>query len=222
MGLLAPSILLAIISNPPNIGGLNTNGSDTSKIQTLPKKAALDPWRLLDKLITTAHAQEPPVHTKGPPVPEWTNEGKVVTLSKASVTPSFWDGVRAALGRATRPNPSLWVVGKTSDLATAESTAKDVNNWIVKTHTPLSHDGQPEKGWDLSPLIIHPEGTDMFYVILGGFLSPGEARGVEESIKKAAAETLDKPSTPQEKSAASVAIKGGIVQAGALFNSPAS
>jgi hypothetical protein len=191
MGLLAPSILLAIISQPPNSGVLA--GTDAGKIPTIS-------MRIMDGLFPIAHAQTTtPASAK-----------QVEILSKDESTAGFWDGVKNALGLAPgKQDQSLWVVGKTDDVGAAEKTAGDLDQWLKKFPSANLQ--------DLKSKIVKPEGSNTFYVTVGGMVAPAQATAIDKSIRKSAAETLGNQSTAQDKSAASTAIKGNIINSSALF-----
>jgi hypothetical protein len=212
MGLLAPSILLAIISNPPNIGATGDKTGEAVKVPTLPKTAALyaipHSQRVWDRLFPTAHADGPVTEA---------DSGDVQMLSKGAVNPGFWDGVMAALGRPNSSEPTLWVVGKTPDVATASKTAHALDAWLKQARPPATPNGTEPNVSELKAHIVKAEGSSEFYVTVGGVVSAGQAREIDKAVKKAAVDTLTTQSAARDKSAATLAIGGNAIHGQVLF-----
>lgn len=113
MGLLAPSILIAIVSKP--IAGPPTDSGQAAAVPTLQGS-------LLDLLGVTAHAQAP----ASAQVP-------VEVLQKADAGTSFWDGVMSALGlQPAGAKQYHFVVGQTDDEKLAKQRASEINGIMQK------------------------------------------------------------------------------------------
>lgn len=105
LGLLAPSVLLAIANQP---------------IKSPPAEAPAIP-RLGAWLVPTAHAQEP---TPAGPAAVAT---QAHVVSRTSYQPSFSDAFAAALGRKELSTPYAYVIGVTADPKKAQTTATKLN-----------------------------------------------------------------------------------------------
>ena len=194
MGLLAPSILLAVItrSNIPTIGAPASNASNVPTLGL-----GLLPWP-----VSTVYAQTAPP--------------KIAVVTKKDFSPSFADGVSAALGREPVPEPRvLWIAGKTTDEKKALQTAQQIDAWLPK---------QGNSTKDLKAKIIKPENSDQFYVTVGTTYSsfqtlkdvPGKtAWQIDRTLKDAAGKAL---SSGGDASTARMLIKGDVVKGDSLFN----
>jgi len=148
MGLLAPSVLLAI-ANQPIHGG----GQDLAGAPPLPRLGAL--------FIGAAHAQSPASAGK----PEASSVAVKVVDPKA-VGPDFGDALAAALGRKPLAPNYAYVVGATSDQAKATRTATQINSAL--SGAKASQVALPKAQ------VVRISGGDDYYVLLGDFSSREE------------------------------------------------
>lgn len=110
-GLLAPSLLLAIVRQP------------------VPQVKTEDIFKITGVLVSSAYAQTLPAKPSAATVP-------VVEVSKAQIEPSFTDGLRLAIGRGEQRN-YLFVLGQAGTREKAVSAAEDVNKLLLaKNLTP--------------------------------------------------------------------------------------
>jgi hypothetical protein len=111
MGLLAPSILIAIVSKPPEEPPLMT-----APPASVPTFGSLLAEGVLGRV---AHAQT-------------TDQASVVDIGQATSPQGIGDGVRSALGRATVPQNYLFVLGKTKDKDLAVAEAGRINDVLSR------------------------------------------------------------------------------------------
>ena len=195
MGLLAPSILLAVINKSNLTIGVPT--SDANSVPTLGLN--LSPWP-----VSTVHAQS---SKPGSPA--------IAVVTKKDFSPSFFDGVSAALGLAQPPEPKLlWIAGKTADEKKALQTAQQLDAWLPKQ-------GNSTKA--LKAKIIKPENSSEFYVTVehidssDGTLSAAAGKTawqIDRTLKDAATKTL---SAGGDESTARIVINGDVVKGDSLF-----
>jgi hypothetical protein len=113
MGLLAPSVLIAIISKAPEEPALRT--AAPADVPTLGSIVAEGFFG------GVAHAQTP--------------KTSVVDIAAATAPQGVADGVRAALGRATTPQSYLFVLGKTRDKDFAVAEAGRINDVLGRNES---------------------------------------------------------------------------------------
>lgn len=190
LGLLAPSVLLAIVTQPIKPGQLPPDG-----IKDVPK---LGRW-----LVPSAHAEEPKSSGPAPGQPEQT---KIITLMQWQVQPSFTSAILAAVGRKDVVAPVAYVVGTTTDKAKALEAAQQVN-WILSS---------AEGDVKLIPLVIRPEGASSYYITIGHFTSPEKAVDVKSAARSAAIKALTATPSLNDKRAATLLLQGKVVE-GRLF-----
>jgi hypothetical protein len=174
MGLLAPSVLLAIVSQPVHV---STPARDTAipKISSLP--------------FSAAHAQEPgltempafPAFPTMKPMPkvEPFNAGKGFSveyrvLPKSALQPSFREAFWAAVGRHDLETKYVYVVGTTQDKDKAMETATLANEVFAGTA-------------NLKSSILQIEGQPDFYVTVGGFVDQRNALKIKADSNAVAA-----------------------------------
>ena len=166
LGLLAPSVLLAIANQP---------------IKVPPADAPAIP-RLGEWFVPSAHAQEA---ARAQP-PAAATQARVV--SRTSYEPSFGDAVAAALGRKTLSTPYAYVVGATSDQKKALSTATKLNLALAgQAGAPA---GLP------NAQVLQFKGETDYYVLLGGLASKEKQSSLAGSVKGLGIELLSGSKTP--------------------------
>ena len=195
MGLLAPSILIAIVTKP-----IADREVPTGKVREIPPLS----WTLPNVLVPAAHAQALGTPSAGE------EPTQVRILSKKDVVPGFKDGVKAALGIQQLPAESLlFVVGKTSDRGTAIKTATSINGLLQKT----------DAGKDYKATVFRPEASDKFYVAVGDFAPPSKAFAIDKNLKEVALRALAGEQAAQDKAVAKLLVEADLYSGAALFQS---
>ena len=193
MGLLAPSILLAITTKPVDTKDLNLGHANN-----VPNLGMM-----LDALVPSAYAQSP---AAAPPASSASAVPIKVIEQKDSLT-NFGDGVKSALGiQQPSKEQAVFVVGKTENPEVAQKTAGEINNLLSKNAET-----------NLRATIIKPDAQDKYFVAVGDVTSPSNAVAIEREAKSTALKTLVDSSTPKEKDAAKVLSGGDVVSKPSLF-----
>jgi hypothetical protein len=193
MGLLAPSILLAITTKPVETKDLNLGHADN-----VPNLGMM-----LDALVPSAYAQSPA------PASPATGSSAIpikVLEQKDSLT-NFGEGVKSALGiQQPATEQAVFVVGKTGNPEVAQKTAGEINNLLSK-----------QADTKLRATIIKPDAQDKYFVAIGDVTSPSNAVAIEREAKGTALKTLVESSTQKEKDTAKVLSAGDVVSRPSLF-----
>jgi len=225
LGLLAPSVLLAITTKQ-----VTSESRGASDIAPLPK--------LLGTLfIPAAHAQsrEKPASAAQPTGPDaasvcptgglnfetwsagWKTQAtpNLVYVHKADVNPKFSDGVWTALGRPQPSKKYIFVLGETSDLKIACSTANIVNGFLKE---------KGEKGatpnWEKAETyatVLKPTGTSKYIVTIGGASDFDTARLWKTYAKDLAVGSIVEAKTPAERQTVEGLLRGEVIQGDDLF-----
>lgn len=208
LGLLAPSVLLAIVSQPIKIETVLEGG-----VKSIPK---LGSW-----FTDSAYAQEKPAvkteerkpggQPKSAPeiwekAPRATETGQAIVLKWADVEPSFKHALFTALGRPSEEGPYLYVVGTTADQTKALKAASLINVILRKSN--------------VEALVVRPEGSPNLYVTLSTPDSAAKTVEVRSFAKSAAIEALQRDSKVETREAASLLLEGKVVKARSLFEAP--
>ena len=190
MGLLAPSILIAIITKP--IGGDNEGGGKTQGIPSLPTT-------MVDFFVSSAYAQSPtPTATAAP---------TVTVITKSDVVPGLGAGIKSALGAQTAIQDSLFVVGKSNNETEAVKTAEQINALFKKGN---EH--------DLKAQVIKPQGGNEVFVTIGNITSATGAAETQTKAKEAAVKALTGSTlVPTEQATAKTLLGGNVYKSEALF-----
>lgn len=169
LGLLAPSVFLAIVSQPVRV-------STPQRDVPIPKISALP--------FSSAHAEESSVKSLPPlkPLPglsplnpaELSLKVDFKTLPKSALEPSFFDAFRAAIGRRDLADKYVYVVGSTVDKDKALETATLTNEILARTG-------------NLKSSIIQIAGQPNYYVTVGGFVDRQEALKIKAESNAQAA-----------------------------------
>jgi hypothetical protein len=151
IGLLAPSLLLALVSQPVRI---SSQAPSTSK--AIPQISMLP--------IASAFAEEPPkaepsrpyAGTKVPPngVKDWTASVDFKTVPPSALEPSFADALKGVLGREDLPQKYIYVLGSTPDKMQAIGFAYIVDVMLAQDKLKTS--------------VVQIEGQPKFFVTVGG------------------------------------------------------
>jgi hypothetical protein len=213
LGLLAPSFLLAVVSQPirkfsdvdPSLKGIQQLGSwlaDSAYAQEVevPKspKASTSPN---PPSGFTLRSNDDSVKTQAPPAaPGYLN---TVELKKSDADYTFTDSVFRALGREGSPGPYLYVVAKSDDTEKAAKAASEINMILPKG--------------EVKAFVVKPEGAKTLYVVLTPPASAAEATKASNVARNAALEALQKSAKPDTKRAAALLLEGEVVRARLLF-----
>src|SRR6266404_4303815 len=190
MGLLAPSILIAIITKP--IGGDEGGQGTTKPIPSLPTT-------MIDFLVAPAYAQSP--------TPAPSDTPKVTVVTKSDVVPGWEAGVKSALGVRTTTSDSVFVVGKSNSQAEAIKTADQINILFKNV-----------KAGDLTAQVIKPQGGSEVFVTVGNITSAKAASDTQTKAKEAAIKALaGSTPSPTDQVTAKTLLGGDIYKTPALF-----
>lgn len=193
MGLLAPSILIAIVSKP--VDYQNIKGS---VLKDLPSIGAI--------FINEAYAQEPTQPGK-----DESNEilQMVVKLTKADVDISFGQAFLTTINRAPIDKKFVYVVGVSNEQARAVDVANRLNSIVECKNSDTS---MP------CAIVFSPVGSNKNFVSVGGLVSEDSAYeaklGSWQAVLKKLRETNDKSTTD----IANLVAQGEVVQGYALFD----
>jgi hypothetical protein len=100
-----------------------------------------------------------------------------------------------------------YLVGTTADADKALATAKDINELLRKY-----------KG-NIQANVLQPRGRIDYYVAIGGLTSPEAATNYADAAKEAAIHGLAGAASADAKAAATLMLKGQVVDARAMFTS---
>lgn len=190
LGLLAPSVLLAIVTQPIKPGQLPDEG-----LRNVPK---IGSW-----LIPSAHAQEP---TRSPEAPV-SELPQIISITKADLAPSFSAALLAAVGRKGIVAQYAYVVGTTTDKQKALETAQTMNSLFLTSY---------KGNMKLNAQIIKPEGAPNYYVTVGNTGTPDLILALKSAARSAAVTSLTATPTQDAKQAASLLLEGRVLQARSL------
>jgi hypothetical protein len=190
-GLLAPSILLAVLTAPQNQTATEPAGEQPAAI---PSLGAL--------FMPTVFAQTQSDGQQREDIP---------VLREQDVTPGFSDAWKAAIGRPVTRANHLYVIGATTDARKATMTAEWLNVAIKKTPEIAKSDVRL-----MTPFrVLRIEGEQKFIVVAGSFQRHEEALATERRVKGVAIALLE--SNPNEKETARLLHEGVVVDGAAFF-----
>jgi hypothetical protein len=193
-GLLAPSVLLAAISQP------HSGGPGTETV-TIPK--------ISQAIIGSANAEEPKTRLAEPS--GW--QSVVITVKKSDLEYGFLDGVSWALGRSTPATPSLYVLGQ----ADSEKKAADFAN---RVNVVLRAGGAPAMA---TANVIYPVDQQTWFVSVGQPGRFEELVYLRKAVNSVAINMLSSANTGTEKQIASQLLEGQIIKGEVIFgNVPSS
>jgi hypothetical protein len=192
MGLLAPSILLAIISKP---------------IKSTPDVAIPDLSFSIPFFNSSAYAQE----TTAIPAPangltEASPKITIKMLNKGNVSAGIGQGFAKALGVGAEQPKFIYVVGKTGDQKVAMENAEKINTFLRKS-------AENTKTVNLYKL----EDRSEYIVAVGEPVAVNEVPQLRVDLKFAVGESLKTNPTATDGSTAAKVLEGRVVDGAALF-----
>lgn len=198
MGLLAPSLLLAIASSP--IGQDETNKSSLKGITNLT-----------GLIVRSAHAEVVKCPSGTVRAPQGLCiKGQLIT--KNQVEPSFKEAFKRAIGRGKLVKKYTFIVGVTKDAKVAKKTANQLNKTILNDLL----DGS------ITARVVKPEGHDVLYVAVGNFVSARRAVATQGKVNDVAINTLMGSRNLAAKTSAKLLLKGRLVEELALLRGATS
>jgi len=189
-GLLGPSILIAILTQP-----VVPTKSIKDTVQDIPKIS----WFSLPP----AFAQTHDVPAKQPATPS--PVAPVQVLKKDAVEPSFKEAFLIAVGRPVPLKDHVYVVGVSDSETKAKAAAAAVSELIA-----VQRQG-------LQVQVFKPEGIDKYYVTLGGLKESSEALQTKAIGQATAIETLKGKPDEASKRAATLLLEGKVVKGNLFF-----
>lgn len=185
LGLLAPSVLLAISVRP-----IGEDAPVDNPLKGIPNLGAL--------LIRSAWAACPP----GQVPLETGGCVKAELLTKQELEPTFRQALKMALGRGQLPEKYSFVIGTTPDAKMAAKVASEINQSIL----------QAPSEFDKGAKVVKPQGTDRFFVTIGGPSNKAEIADISNSIRAAAIEALKSVKNPMVENSAELVLRGQVVE----------
>jgi hypothetical protein len=179
IGIASPSVLIALAQQPVK---LDSNGSPT---QSEPPIRTL----MLDLLpLSSAIAADapPPAIKAQSPEGVTTNVGNVTTLKRSDLAAGIEDGFRAAIGRGQIETPYAYVLGATTDIQKANSTANSVRSFLMNS--------AGSSITTLSPRVVKIEGQEKYFVVVGEMGDRQSVGRLRSQTKSVALEALAKSS----------------------------
>ncbi|HEY7638177.1 MAG TPA: hypothetical protein VH814_00530 [Steroidobacteraceae bacterium] len=184
MGLLAPSVLIAIVSKAPEELPLRT--VTPADVPTLGSMGAV----VVDGLFgSAAYAQT-------------VDKASVVDIAQATAPQGVADGVRSALGRAATPQNYLFVLGKTRNKELAVAEAGRINDVLSRN----------EATKDLNAVVLTSADTAEIYISVGLGLTAEQAIETKRLSAQSAVATLQEGASKDEVDAAAKLLRGQIVR----------
>lgn len=201
MGLLAPSLLLAIVSRP-----IQTNDLAKGTVDTIPN--------------ITANLLFPPAYAQTPPAASATVRGSasasasfrasrapIVPLTKDQAQPSVNASLQRALGRSASITQYAFIVGATADKEQAVKTATDVRSVLATS----------PKQSNLTAWVLQPEGSSRYFVTVGPIGTAASLSGIKAQTQQVAVTALTATPSENDKRAAALLLEGKLVPAQSLF-----
>ena len=191
-GLLAPTILIAVMTQPPTIA-----------------KGSGDPLRRLqhiaDLVVSDVHAQErTPVKNPAPAAAQPASndaQSSVQIIRKQDLEPRLADAFLLALGRDRPIKSYMYVVGFSEDYSKAVQAAKSINAAANKA-----------AGVNLPPAkVVKFQGGERFFVTVGDPKSLEEAEQWKATAHDAALTAVLKQPSGYSKEAAKLLLDGQVV-----------
>jgi hypothetical protein len=193
LGLLAPSLLLALAARPV--------GQGESVIDTLKGLPRLGNLIAIDAYAESSTCPEGTIVAP---------DGKCIKgeeIKKKEVEPTLGQAFLNAIGRIQPSQKYAFVVGVTNDGAKAEEVAKNINERILRG----------EAAQAILARVVKPEGRDIFFVSVGGLSTPSEVLKIKALAESSAIDVLSKTGDPVTKSSAELLLKGKVVEGQVLF-----
>ena len=194
LGLLAPSMLLAIAARP--IGESGTADNSGKGIPSL--ESLIFPIAYAGTLCPEGKIKVPDERCI-----------KVDVITKGAFEPTFREAFLAALGRGQVAKKYAFVVGGTTDAEKATKVAEMINNAVLKK-------ASTEVG---SAKVVKVKGGETLFITVGDLSSAAKARQFKTMAETAAIDALTADSNPETRKSAGLLLKGKIIEAHALFRS---
>jgi hypothetical protein len=198
MGLLAPSILLAIISRP--IGGKESDSGKTPEIPSIVGK-------VLNIVVPSAAA-----------APDFPGDARIESgiraVKRSEAVPGFGDGVKSALGIDHNVTERyVYVVGKTPTSDSAKKAASSIEDMLKNS----------KEGKKLKVTVLKPEDQADYFVTVGDldskiFESSKKAASISKAVKESTIESFTKEPSSKNLAAAKLIEKGRIYKGEFLFD----
>jgi hypothetical protein len=201
MGLLAPSLLLAIVSRP-----IQPTDLSRGTVDTIPNLTS-------NLLFPAAYAQSPPASgvtvtgSARASVSIRAGRAPVVPLTKNQAQPSINASLQRALGRSASITQYAFVVGATADKEQAIKTATDVRSVLATSPTKS----------DLTAWVLQPEGSSRYFVTVGPIGTANSLSGIKAQTQQVAVTALTAMPSESDKRAAALLLEGKLVPAQSLF-----
>lgn len=193
LGLLAPSVLLALANQPFKPEGAQPAGPAGA----IP---ALGWLPLPSAMAQTAATRPAPGSTP-----------RFEMLRQSELQPDFGEAFSAALGRSKLSEPYALVVGSTKDRAKADETVARIQALFAS---------QPGGTGKLAPKVVQVAGEDSYFVVLGGMSTAGQLTQLKSDATAAAIHAIQAPSSPASSSAPALSVDQKRAVAALLANAP--
>ncbi|MGH8613172.1 MAG: hypothetical protein ACREYF_14425 [Gammaproteobacteria bacterium] len=190
LGLLGPSILIAIVKQP-------------GVIDEVGKGSLKDITRVGYVFISPAYAQPPDVSETATSTPSTRVPVKI--LKKEDVELSYKQAFWAAIGRSVPTQDYVYIVGVAENAAKAIETAEKINTI------------SPDTAKGLNTQVLKPEGKNEYYITVGDLKTSKEALETKASAHAAAIDTLRGEPDETSKTAATLLLEGEVVSGDLLF-----
>lgn len=206
LGLLAPSILIALLTKPIEQPGILNNV--IGDIPLVSNKVIEDKPKIEPLLISIAYSQEA-IRTVAQDERE---EEGVKIISKAEVEPKMRDAFMKALGRPKEYENYAFVFGITEDATKALSAAEVVKSAISKSQLKLAEDIE----------VIKFDDSPVYFLVIGGFSKYQSALEMKNEAQITALKALKEETDPLTIENTSLIFGGKVVSGTSLYSRFAS
>lgn len=234
LGLLAPSVLIAITAKPL---GDPESRSESRKEGSIIQKLKINSNFFISSGFAQTTTRSPPTQSQAS-TQEAKDSGKAwtydawttnwahatsppfVVVDEKDVTPSFADGVWSALGRP-RPNKTyVYVLGETNDRSSAMEYALQVNK-LLKYRVPLNEYPKISYATNFAS-ILRPNGSKNYIITLGGATDKREAKRWKAHTEDVAKAVLAGKADDVDKKIAINLLDAKVIEGWLLFQGEAS
>jgi hypothetical protein len=191
MGLLAPSVLLALTTQPLGKEELVDGGVG---VPDITKLGAL--------VVSTAHAAGPVAECPDGTIMLVGTCVKAAHLTKAQVKVTVKEALKSALGRGAPVKKYVFVVSVTSNAHSAVDAANQINSAVADYLAAGA----------ATATVVIPEGQDILYVTVGDFTSASTALVEQKAINRAAIQILKSSTDPTARASAELLLNGTLVE----------
>ena len=198
LGLLAPSLLLAITTNN---AASQPRENPAQKVPDLP--ASIIGEFILPNAWASATCSAGMVSIV-------TEDGALCvegnSIKKAQLEPSYAEAFKQALGRGRAASKYSFVVGRTTDVTVARKLTADINSMVLTSS-------------ELKAMISVPEGNGMLFVTIGSPDEKQTAEHIKDVVTKQAIKTVHETRAMQETvDVANLLVNGIVVETKLLFD----